>query len=336
VPQSQSGTPKKGKHVPDAFGFVERRDCPVCGCSRTTTAFRIPFDKGAIGRFLRDYYAVDPRLLRAAPYELMRCPDCTLIFQRFAGDDALLDELYGKWINHSYVPELDPQYQAEVSAPLRSRDGHELLVAADALRMKPEEMTVLDFGMGWGMWARIAKQLGCDVYGREIPADRVAYAVSHGVRPIEMDELGKPMFDLINAEQVMEHVRDLAQTAELLGASLKPNGILKVSVPNAGCAVRIAANLKTGRCAATISELMPVHPLEHVNSFNHRSLSALANRLGLTVVKPTLLQRYAFLKRRRSISLAHSKKTLKELVRPVHQYHNRKNLYVWMVKPCSE
>jgi 2-polyprenyl-3-methyl-5-hydroxy-6-metoxy-1,4-benzoquinol methylase len=332
VPQSQSGTPKKGKHVPDAFGFVERRDCPVCGCSRTTTAFRIPFDKGAIGRFLRDYYAVDPRLLRAAPYELMRCPDCTLIFQRFAGDDALLDELYGKWINHSYVPELDQQYRAEVSAPLRSRDGHEILIAADVLSIRPEGMTVLDFGMGWGMWARIAKQFGCDVYGREIAADRVEYAVRHGVRPIKIDELGKPMFHFINTEQVMEHVRDLAATASQLAQSLRPNGILKISVPNAEGALRIAGDLRSERCRGTIEELMPVHPLEHVNSFTRQALSKLAERLGLKVIRPGIAQRYAFLKRRGSILLTEPAKALKELVRPIYQYHNRSNLYVWMQK----
>lgn len=333
MPQSQSATPDEGKRVPDGFGFVERRDCPACGSSRSATAFRSPFDEGAIGRFLRDYYAVDPKLLHAAPYELMRCPDCTLVFQRFAGDDALLGELYGKWINHSYVPELDRQYQAEVSAPLRSRDGHEILIAADVLGMGPEAMTVLDFGMGWGMWARIARQLGCDVYGREIPADRLEYAARHGVRPIDFDELGKPMFDFINTEQVMEHVRDLAATARQLARSLRPNGILKISVPNAEGALRIAGDLRSGRCRGTIDELMPVHPLEHVNSFTRVALSKLAERLGLEIFRPGLALRYAFLKRRGSILLTEPAKAIKELVRPVYQYHNRSNLYVWMRKP---
>jgi SAM-dependent methyltransferase len=332
VPQSEPQTYGQSEHVPDAFGFVERSACPICGTSRSETVFLSSFEEGAIGRFIRDYYAVDPKMLGAAPYELMRCPDCTLIFQRFAGDDALLGELYGKWINHSYVPELDAQYQAEVSAPLRSRDGHEILVAADVLGMKAEEMTVLDFGMGWGMWARVAKQLGCDVYGREIAVDRVEYAARHGVRPIEMDELDRPMFDFINTEQVMEHVRDLGSTTTQLAHSLRPNAILKISVPNAERAVKIAEALRSGRCRGSIDELMPVHPLEHVNSFTRRALSSLAERLGLEVIRPRLGQRFAFLKRRGSIMVTEPAKAMKELVRPVYQYHNRSNLYVWMRK----
>jgi 2-polyprenyl-3-methyl-5-hydroxy-6-metoxy-1,4-benzoquinol methylase len=334
VPQSELQTYAECEQVPDAFGFVERSACPVCGSHRSETVFRSSFEEGAIGQFIRSYYGIDPKQLRAAPYELMRCPNCTLIFQRFVGDDALLGELYGNWINHYCHPELDQQYQTEVSAPLRSRDGHEILVASNVLRIEPERMRVLDFGMGWAMWARIAKQLGCDVYGAEIALDRLEYAARHGVRPIDLDELDQSMFDFINTEQVMEHVREVSSTASRLAQLLRPNGILKISVPNAERALEIVADLRRERCHGTIDELMPVHPLEHVNSFTRRSLWRLAEHLGLEILRPNLLQRYAFLKQRGSIALTAPAKVVKELVRPIYQYHNRSNLYLWMRKPA--
>ena len=296
------------------------------------TIFRCGFDEGKIGEFMATYYPVNPELLGAAPYELMQCAACSLVYQRFAGCDRLLVELYSQWIVDHSRPEEDAAYQADVSDPLRSRDGHEILVAADFLRTSPERMTVLDFGMGWGLWARIALQLGCRSYGYELSEKRVAFAKSHGVEPLRAEELGAPMFDFINAEQVMEHLRDLRDTAEVLARSLRPRGILKVSVPNAERAPAIAAELKAGRSKGTLEQLMPVHPLEHVNSFSRRSLEVLSEELGLHVVRPGLTQRYAFLKRRGSIALSNPRRTFKELVRPVYQYHNRRNIYLWMQK----
>jgi SAM-dependent methyltransferase len=335
VPQSQPALSPRAKTGAAKYGFVERANCPVCASASATVIYRSGFDEGAIGRFIRSYYRVDPSVLAAAPYELMRCPDCTLVYQRFAGDDHLLGELYGKWINDWNRPEHDPIYQAEVSAPLQSRDGHEILVAADFLRARPEDMAVLDFGMGWGLWARIVRQLGCVAYGQELAEERISFAKGHGIKTIAASELGVPMFDFINTEQVMEHVRDLAPTAELLARSLRPGGILKVSVPNAERATAIAADLVAGRSSGSLDELMPVHPLEHVNSFTRRALTVLADRLGLTIVRPRPLQRYAFFKHPRSLPVSKPAKLAKELVRPIYQYHNRRNLYVWMQRASA-
>jgi 2-polyprenyl-3-methyl-5-hydroxy-6-metoxy-1,4-benzoquinol methylase len=334
VPQSQPTTRVSQNNGKAKYGFVERAKCPLCGSRSAKSEFCSRFDEGVIGRFVASYYLIDPSEISAAPYELMRCPECTLLYQRFAGDDRLLRDLYGKWVSGHSRPECDPQYQAEVSAPLRSRDGHEILVAAEFLRTNPAKMTVLDFGMGWGLWARIARQLGCASYGQELAEERVAYARGHGIKIVALRELGRPMFDFINTEQVMEHIRDLAPTVELLVASLRPGGILKVSVPNSKRAGRIAAELRAGRCRGSLEELMPVHPLEHVNSFTETALSVLAEKLGLELVRPGPITRFAFLKHCGSIAYTRPGKAAKEIVRPFYQYHNRSNLYVWMRKPA--
>lgn len=315
------------------FAFAERRQCPLCESTRGRPLFQSGFGEGAIGQFIESYYRIDPMLFGNAQYELMECEACTLVYQRFVGGNRLLGTLYGEWIGDSNRPEQDPSYQSEVAAPLQSRDGHEILVAAAFLRKSPHDMQVLDFGMGWALWARIARQLGCDAFGQELPRARLDFAKRHDIVPIDIEELKPRQFDFINTEQVMEHVSELWTTARQLAECLQPGGILKISVPNAEAAWSIAAALAAGQCKGTIEELMPVHPLEHVNSFTRRSLRVLAHRLGLTIVRPPLWQRYAFLKKRGSISIARPRKAVKELIRPVYQYHNRTNLYVWMQKP---
>jgi hypothetical protein len=321
--------------MPTQRNFVERTDCPACRGKAGKTLYRSPFDQGPIGSFVRAYYGVDPAILAAAPYELVRCLKCTLVYQKWVGDGALLAELYGDWINEANLPADDPQYQQEVSHPLESRDGHEIMAAASLLGVAPSAMTTMDYGMGWAMWARIAKHLGAASYGSEISPTRIDFARQHGVIPLADHELGADRFHFVNTEQVMEHVADPRGIAERLAKALVPGGILKISVPSAERADRIAESLRSGRCRGTIEELMPVQPLEHINSFTRKSIEVLAASLGLEVAHIPLGAGYAFLGRPGSISPRRPKKALKELVRPFYQVWNPRNLYVWLRKPVA-
>lgn len=312
--------------------FVERTACPACGSRQAQTLYRSRFDEGAIGVLIRTHYGIDPAVLSAAPYELVRCLGCTLAYQKWVGDEALLAELYGAWINEMNLPENDPQYQLEVAHPLESRDGHEILAAASLLGLRPAEMSTMDYGMGWAMWARIAKQLGCQSYGTELSPSRVEFAREHGVIPVADDALGAMRFHFINTEQVMEHLLDVKGVAERLARALVPGGILKVSVPSGERVDRIVASLASGHCRGTADELMPIHPLEHINSFTRIAIEKLGSACGLDVVRLSPRDSYAFLRRRGSVSLRRPKKALKELARPFFQVRNPRNLYVWLRK----
>jgi hypothetical protein len=49
-------------------------------------------------------------------------------------------------------------------------------------------------------------------------------------------------------------------------------------------------------------------------------------------VRPSLLQSFAFVRRTGALSAFRPSKALKELVRPIYQWRNPSNLYVWMRK----
>jgi hypothetical protein len=316
-----------------SYGFDERARCPVCRSERTTTLYSSPFTEGPISAFVADYYLVAPERLSAAPYQLARCLDCALVYQKWVGDAELLTELYGEWINEHCPPDRDAQYQDQIGNILQSRDAHEIMVAAAFLGLKPSEMATLDYGMGWGLWARIAQQLGCDSYGSDLSPSRMEFARAHGVSTIAARELGHARFHFINLEQVLEHLTQPGEAAQRLASSLLPGGILKVSVPSAEKVDAIVTKLRDPRSKGIRDELMPVQPLEHVNSFTRRSLRRLAELLGLQIVEPGLRDKYAFLAVPGAISLMKPKKTAKELVRPVFQFRNPRNIYVWMQVP---
>lgn len=315
-----------------SYQFVERVNCPACRSIATRPVFSSVFTKPPISTFIESHYGISPSVLGNAPYELMHCTRCGLFYQKWVGDMELLSELYGVWVNDYVIPSADPTYQQEFTRFHESRDAHEIIAAASFIGVPISRMRTLDYGMGWALWARIAKELGCDSFGSDLSPSRMDYARQHGIRPVRNDEIGELEFHFINTEQVMEHLAEPFETAARLAATLARGGILKVSVPSGENIDATVARLNTGSCLNPLKELAAIEPLEHVNCFTKSSLAQLASSLGLQIVRPRLRDAYAFLGFRNSVSLLRPKKAAKELIRPIYQFRNPANLYVWMQK----
>ena len=192
-----------------SYRFLCREACPACGSKDFSILYSAPLDSGSIGRFIEDYYAIDPRLLGGAPYELCECASCKLIYQRYVGSNKLLEALYTDWVSEPLDPEQEiAAYRDEIGAVAQSRDGHEIMVASSFTGVPLKHMRVLDYGMGWALWARIARQLGCQAFGIDVAEPRMLYASRHGITTLREDQLEGREFHFINMEQVLEHVVD--------------------------------------------------------------------------------------------------------------------------------
>lgn len=318
-----------------SYRFIERSRCPACRSNNWTSLHRQSFGAPPVSTFIAAHYGVDAAVLGDAEYDLAECQSCTLVFQRWIGDEELLSEIYGIWVHEHGLPTEEMIYKTEIGHPLQSRDAHEIMTAASFLGVPLKELTTLDYGMGWALWARIVRTLGCQSFGNDIVQRRMEFAREHGVTPVTDEDLGTPRYHFINTEQVMEHLVDPAGVSELLAASLLPGGILKISVPSGERSRDLAIGLSKGRGGDFSDKLVPLHPLEHVNSFTGKSLHRLASKLGLKIVRPSLAKRYAFAFRRGTLSPRRPAKAFKELIRPVYQWRNQANLYVWMRKPAA-
>lgn len=290
------------------------------------------FTEPPIATFIRDHYNISTSVLANAGYELMRCGNCGLFYQRWIGDIELLSELYGVWVNDCNIPDTDETYQMEFRHLTQSRDAHEITAAASFIGVPVSRLKTLDYGMGWALWARIAKELGCHSFGTDLSPARMDYARDRGVEVVREDEIGEAQFHFINTEQVMEHLSDPLNTGKRLAAALAPGGILKVSVPSGEEVDSRLSCLKAGSDGRVREQLAGIEPLEHVNCFTRKSLVKLAESLGLEIVRPALRDAYAFLGLPGGVSLARPAKAAKELIRPIYQFRNRRNLYVWMRK----
>lgn len=314
------------------LGFVDRSACPGCGASDVATLFRTPFDKGGIGTFVRTYYGIDPDILAAGEYRLDQCQACGLTFQGLIGDDRLLEALYTDWVEEPGDPETEiDTYRADINNIRLSRDAHEVMAASSFLGVPLKQLTTLDYGMGWALWARIAAALGCRSYGSDLSKPRMAFAQSHGVNAVTDAQIADQRFHFINTEQVFEHVPEPLELLRRLKRSLLPGGVVKISIPSGANADQLVTMLKDGRYEGDYPTIIPVQPLEHVNSFTSQSLAAMADAAEMRIVRPSLRHGYAFLRHRGTLSLSQPKRVAKEMVRPWHQYHNPRNLFAWLV-----
>jgi protein-L-isoaspartate O-methyltransferase len=269
-----------------------------------------------LGKYLRDYY-LQP--IPDGTFQLDLCLGCGLVFQRFIPNDQFLSAIYSDWLFQT--TEDEPSYASDLNGFRGSRDGHELMTLAAFLK-KPR-LKVLDYGTGWGLWPAIAAKLRHHAYATELAEHKAKWVSDRDVTILSDDDIADHQFDVINLEQTLEHVTEPRELLRLLVPSL--TGVLKIAVPNASRADRIVRDLERD----DFSSIGPVHPLEHVNSFDARSLGHLADSVGLTEVRPSLLYRYAFVP---NGIPKHPKQFVKELIRPLVAFRSSSNLYRWFVR----
>jgi hypothetical protein len=276
--------------------FTERHRCPVCASERLHQLNEFRFTEPPIRDYLEDFYlsqgTIDFELLEGAMYALNECQECSLIFQRSIPNDALMHIIYEEWID----PEIAfSSHVASGEIHRHSRNAQEILQLMGSFDRSASSLRFFDFGMGWAEWAIMAKALGCESLGTELSIDRLEHAETNGIRIIAWDEIPGLNCDVINVEQVFEHIAEPAETLLHLGSGLRVGGLLKIGVPKGSGIKRRLKRMDWGAAKGSRHSLNPVAPLEHINCFNRRSLEELARVGGLEVTSLSLGQQYRFM-----------------------------------------
>lgn len=308
--------------------MLERRDsCPVCDSPRNTELLDVSYADTEVFRFLCAYYrhasseSIRIRLGDGA-LSIVECSVCGLIYQREIPDADFMRELYTDWV-------IEGDELAPISKPLAVE--HYTYLASEVMHLLSEQrlmvgserrIRVLDFGMGWSAWLQMARSLGASVFGSELSEPKIAHARSIGIPVLTPAQISAMQFDLICTEQVFEHVPYPAKLLESLVASLAPKGYLKISVPPGQSVKATLSRWKWGDAFDRQQQLMPIHPLEHINCFTSRSLDAFAARFGLerAIINP--LRAMAFSSGWHSIHSA-----AKNVLRPIYRFGLNRGTY---------
>ena len=266
--------------------YIERKACPACHNPDTKIIFTASLCDAEFQDYLSRYYHPNDITqyseLCEVPYQLDECLRCGTIFQHYILNDTMMGVLYEEWIS----PDMSFGKEIKNTNLLTfSRITQEIMTAFSFLNKPNSELEVLDFGMGWGYWCRVAMLLGAQVYGTELSQSRLQYAEKYNIKVLTLDELEQKKFDFINTEQVFEHLPKPLETLQELRGMLKPNGIVKISVPNGKFAHKILQKELWKKPANDFQTLKIVTPLEHINCYQQKSLPIMAQQAGLEPVR---------------------------------------------------
>jgi SAM-dependent methyltransferase len=262
--------------------FTIRELCPGCHHDSCSQLYTASLSYPPISEYLEAFYApqggIDLSSLKGGQFVLMECGQCGLIFQREILSERLMYRLYEEWIDPKRSLET---YEAETGMNHVMAQIRQIADLIHFIGRPPKQIQVLDYGMGWGHWCRLASAMGLDVNGHELSLAKAEHAAIFGIKNLTRQELHTHSFDFINVDQVFEHLAYPLETLVELVQILRPGGLIRIGVPD-GWNIKKRLTSADWRVPKQARQsLNPVAPLEHVNCFNHAALFRMASKAGL-------------------------------------------------------
>jgi len=256
----------------------QRKFCPICNEHRGEVEFSICYDSSKIKEFFNSFYGdrrniesrINMEFFHGEKLIIRYCPKCKFYWHEYIlGKDGMI-ELYEQWTDPNYS-----RQQRNDWSRRRSSINKALYIEGFFKgKKKPEELRVLDFGMGWGGYLMSVNALGSEAHGVEISKVRRDSVKNKNIKTYaDLSELdGK--FDVIASHQTFEHVPNPKKTLSSLVEMLNPDGFLHINTPIAKGKPNMSRVLRKG----------PFTPPEHINGFTPHSIVRLVNMCNLVPV----------------------------------------------------
>lgn len=315
----------------NTLSLSRRTQCPTCGSEQLTSLYKESFFHKDIKAYLTSAYgqssSFDMQCFEGEEYSLLQCAACDLIFQESIPELPMMAALYEQWIDADKALKQRSLY--EIAYYVRySQDISQLL---SYIGRPPATVKVLDFAMGWGRWALMAKAFGCQVYGVELSEQRIEYAQKNGIEVIAWKDMPDYEFDIINADQVFEHLAEPTEVLAKLKQSLKSDGLIKICVPNSSGMRYRLKKMDWLAPKGSLKSLNPVAPLEHINCFYRKSMIEFARSAELIEVKVPIGMQY-----QSTTAWSSPNQVLRNLLMPIYRnILGLQNYYLFKNQPPS-
>lgn len=252
---------------------MKNADCVICGSKKKTAVLDQTF---------KDYYVelVDPAYQKMTR-RWVACDDCGFVYHDPQLDDRDLKVLYDHFRDEGLRNETPDQYFDRItSLPPGQSENHEKVLwlkkHAGPLLAKPG--TLLDIGCGGGVFAHTFMRLcaGWRAFGveptatfAELARRRAGMTVVTGMYSSALFDGQK--FDLITANQVLEHVPDPAAFLRGLRSRMSADGLFYLETPH----------------VSDLSHLPEDHDrflMQHLSMFSQASLTNVCRQAGFDIV----------------------------------------------------
>lgn len=255
-----------------------RLQCPLCRSKQGESLFAIDYDSESVLQFLDNFYGdrqsienrVQVEYLRDEELIIRYCSDCDFYWHEYILDSRGMESLYEEWINAEHSRQKRNDWNRRES---NIRKAAYLRSAFKNLK-QPENLRVLDLGMGWGGYLQAVRAWGCEVHGVEVSDIRREEASAKNITVYKDIAEVSGEFDVIASHQTFEHIPDPSGTLASLRERLADDGLLHVTTPTASRPVSAETVLTKGA----------FQPLEHINGFTQDSMVRLMDNHDLTPV----------------------------------------------------
>ena len=252
--------------------LIERVDCPYCEETKFKTLYIENYNSNNLKNFLSSYYKNDEiiSLLKSDVYEIVECNQCEGMFQKYIPDEELSYYLYEKLIS----PEESYNKKKNIIRTNYKEYTLDSKIIKNLTKKNNDEIKILEFGCGWGFWAKFIKELKFDVETVEISDSRIDFLNKNKIHNYKnLNEINKK-FDFIFSNQVLEHISNPLKTLNDLTDKLNENGFMFHKFPSSFFfKSKLTKNYKPKKDCA--------HPLEHINILNLGSFKKMCEKSNL-------------------------------------------------------
>lgn len=253
-------------------------NCPAC-CADEATIVAALDDSERIARFhafsQAKYGGLLDDWLNDVPPIVLRCSQCGHCWYNNQPSFEQINQMYAT--GRRLLPEV--RLSREPSAPM----NNEMARLRRLIPQSPQLPSLLDYGSGYGRWARAAVMAGFEVTAYE-PA--VTRGGEEGALDFEVIHdptlLDARQFDAINLEQVLEHVPDPYATLTQIRKMCVPDAVVRITVPNLLRSPE--GKLLWHEWPFDGSRIHTMAPFEHLHGFTPRSLFQLIGRAGFQML----------------------------------------------------
>jgi hypothetical protein len=238
--------------------LIQRKLCPFCNSNFFKDIYCQSYNNIQLKKFLVKYYKNKDliKYVKNDLYTISECLICKGIFQKNIPNKKFIYYLYEKLISKKISLEKKINFSSyNYKTILR-----DLILIEKILRKKPKEISILEFGSGWGFWSRFAKACNFDITSLELSKTRLESENYSNVNIIKNLNT-KKKFDVIYSEQTLEHLENPSKIINTFLKILKKKGIIILKFPTSlGFKLKLMINYIPKKDCA--------HPLEHINIIN--------------------------------------------------------------------
>jgi len=222
--------------------------------------------------------SIEYEYLQTEGYRVVKCTNCSFLYQQQVLNGMGLTKLYDKWINP------DDALRWHQQSVEKNQVVYSQRVRFVARHFGNNNINMLDWGGGFGQFCQLARAYGMNVHCTEISLQRRKFMDDRGIKTMSMGSLPESYFHFVNLDQVLEHVSEPLALLKETHSVLRHRGVLFVSSPNTHGLerkLRVVDGLSLNEYKTV---LLDVAPLQHVNCFTHTTLTRICNLAGFRML----------------------------------------------------